>query len=189
MDQLKNQGYIDGIRNGDPIVIRAVYKNYHDAIVHFVETQYGSKEDAHDVFQEGLVAVFQNMQKPDFELTSSFLTYFYSVCRNIWYNKLRKRPNKKVTLDEKMLLIIEEDASPVLEESEQYFLYRKIFLKLGQDCQRVLDLFLQKISMEQIREEMGYGSIGYTKKRKFLCKEKLVKLIQADPSFHELKTS
>ena len=185
--KIKDKDYIDGIKKSDSKVIRSIYENYHKAIVHLVETQHGTKEDAHDVFQEGLVMMFQKVQNPDFQLTSAFLTYFYAVCRNIWSNKLRKKSNKQVTLDHKMLLMVKEDTTPVLEQSERYFLYRKKFLQLGEDCQKLLDLFLQKISMEQIKEQMGYGSVSYTKKRKFLCKEKLVFLIQNDPNFQELR--
>jgi len=183
----QKEDYIKGIRDGNSIVIRKIYENYHQAIVHLVETNNGTKDDGHDVFQEGLVTIFQKVKSPDFQLTSSFLTYFYAICRNIWYNKLRKKSNSEVTLDDKMLLMLEEDSVPVLEQSEQYFLYRKMFLELGQDCQKVLGMFLQKIQMSAIMEKMGYGSISYTKKRKFLCKEKLVQLIQNDPGYQELK--
>ncbi len=186
--QEKNQQYIAGIKEGNAKVIRSIYENYHKAIVKLVETNHGTKEDAHDVFQEALVLMFQKVQQPDFELTSSFLTYFYAVSRNIWFNKLRKKSNTEVTLDDKMLLMLEQDTTSVAESNERYFLYRKMFLRLGQDCQKLLELFLQKVRMEQIMQQMGYGSVGYTKKRKFLCKEKLVKLIQNDPSFQELKT-
>lgn len=183
----KNQTYITGIREGDSKIIRSIYENYHKAIVKLVETNQGTKDDAHDVFQEALVLMFQKVQAPNFKLTSSFLTYFYAISRNIWYNKLRKKSNSEVTLDNKMLLMVEQDTTSIGESNEQYFLYRKMFLQLGQDCQKLLDLFLQKVRMEQIMQKMGFGSVSYTKKRKFLCKEKLVKLIQNDPSFQELK--
>jgi len=184
----KNKYYVDGIRQSKSSVIQQVYKDFHKAIVHLVETHNGTAEDAHDVFQEALVLVFQKVQQPDFQLTSSFLTYFYTICRNIWYNKLKKKSNSEVTLDDTMLLMLRDETTPVLEYDERYFLYRKMFLRLGKDCQKVLNLFLQKVSMEQIMQQMGYGSISYTKKRKFLCKEKLVELIRKDPSFQELKT-
>lgn len=182
-----SEDYINGIRHGDRLIIRKIYEKYHRAIVHLVETNKGTKDDAHDVFQEGLVVLFQKTQNADFQLTSGFFTFFYAICRNIWYNKSRKKSNSEVTLDDKMLLMVEDEPIPILEHSEEYFLYRKMFLKLGEDCQKVLGLFLQKVSMSKIMEQMGYGSISYAKKRKFLCKEKLVKLIQEDPSFQELK--
>lgn len=184
---LSPQEYIEGIKRGDPDIVKGIYEKYHPAIVHMVETKFGTKEDANDVFQEGLVLIYQKTQNPDFKLTSAFLTYFYAVCKNIWSNKLRKKSNKEVTLEPDMLLMIKSDTTEVLEENEKYFLYRKMFLRLGEDCQKVLDLFLQKIKMDEIMKQMGYGSISYTKKRKFLCKEKLAMMIQSDPSFTELK--
>ncbi len=186
-DKLSPQEYVEGIKIGNPQVIRGIYEKYHQAIVHMVETNNGTKDDALDVFQEGLVLFYQKANQPDFQLTSTFLTYFYSICKYIWYNKLRKKSNQEVTLDDKMILMLKEENSDLFEKSERYFLYRKMFLKLGEDCQQVLDLFLQKISMENIMKKMGYGSISYTKKRKFLCKEKLIKLIQNDSKYHELK--
>ncbi len=183
----KDENYLDGIRNKDSEVIRKIYEQFHQAIVHLVETKQGTMEDACDVFQEGLMLVYQKARNPKFRLTSSFLTYFYAVCRNIWSNKRRKKSNQQVTIDEDVLSMQEELPTTTIERNEQYFLYRKKFLQLGKDCQKVLNLFLQKISMEKIMAEMGYSSIGYTKKRKFLCKEKLVKLIKNDPSYRELR--
>lgn len=179
--------YIKGIKESNSQVINAIYKKFHQAIVHLVETHKGTKADAHDVFQEGLLIVFQKSQEVDFQLTSSFLTFFYAICRNVWYNKLKKRSIKEVTLAPELLSIVKEEPDPYYEYSEQYFLYRKMFLQLGKDCQQLLDLFLQKTKMTDIMQSMGYGSISYTKKRKFMCKEKLVKLIKNDPEYQELK--
>ena len=187
VNKLSPKEYLEGIKSGNSKVVKGIYEKYHPAIVHMVETKFGTKEDANDVFQEGLVLLYQKSQNPDFNLTSTFLTYFYAVCKNIWSNKLRKKSNKEVTLDPNMLLMVKEDTIDVLEKNEKYFLYRKMFMKLGKDCQKVLDLFLQKVKMEEIMKQMGYGSISYTKKRKFLCKERLVKMIHGDASFEELK--
>ncbi len=131
--------------------------------------------------------MYQKVQQPDFELKNAFLTYFYAVCRNIWSNKLRKKPKKEVTIDNQVLPMEEGDSLSEIEKNEQYLLYRKKFLQLGTDCQKVLGLFLKKVKMEEIAKRMGYGSINYTKKRKFLCKEKLVKLIMKDRNFTNLQ--
>lgn len=184
----KNQVYIDGIKQGNPKVIQQIYADFHQVITHLVETHNGTEDDAQDVFQEGLLMMYQKVQTPDFKLTSSFLTYFYAVCRNIWSNKLRKKSSTEVTFDNATLSMIEDEPVSVLEQNEQYFLYRKMFLRLGADCQKVLNLFLQKVKMSEIMQQMGYGSISYTKKRKFMCKKKLVQLIQNDSSFQELKS-
>ncbi|MEM9547773.1 MAG: sigma-70 family RNA polymerase sigma factor [Bacteroidota bacterium] len=186
--KLSPKEYIDGIRKGNPEIIKGIYEKYHPAIVHLVETKHGTKDDANDVFKEGLVLIYQKSQKPEFQLSNTFLTYFYAVCKNIWSNKLRKKTNQEITLDQKTLLIVKDDSPRDLDKNEKYFLYRRMFLQLGSDCQKVLEMFLRKSSMSEIMDEMGYGSISYTKKRKFLCKKKLVQLIQSHPSFKELTT-
>jgi len=50
---------IEGIRNSDPTIINTIYKDYHQAIIHLVQKNSGTLEDAHDVFQEGLMVLFQ----------------------------------------------------------------------------------------------------------------------------------
>lgn len=186
IDTTKDQTYLEGIKKGDPKVVRSIYENFFQAIVKLVENNQGTLEDARDVFQEGLTLMYQKVHVSGFQLTSSFFTYFYAICRNTWSNKARKKSGRQVTLDERMLLIQEEDLLSTIERNEQYFLYRKKFLQLGEDCQKVLNLFLQKVGMEEIMTQMGYGSISYAKKRKFLCKEQLVKMIRLDPKYCEL---
>ena len=179
--------YIGGIVTGDHKLLKRIYEQFHKAILQLVETNGGSSEDARDVFQEALLMIYQKAQKPDFKLTSSFFTFFYAVCRNIWFNKRKKRSFGEVTLSDEMTSMVGADSPVDLDQNEQYALYRKIFLRLGKDCQQVLLMFLGKVSMQEIMEKMGYGSLSYTKKRKFKCKEQLVKMIEADPVYEELK--
>lgn len=185
LKSVENQAYLEGIRQGKSEVIQIIYHKYGKAIVHLVETKGGTREDAKDVLQEGMMLMYQKAKDPNFEISTSFLTYFYAVCRNIWLNKLRNRRVKEVTFDHKMLSMVEEvDVSEAeIEQNEQYYLYRKKFLSLGKDCQKILDLFLKKVSMADIMQEMGFSSINYTKKRKFMCKKKLIELINKDPNF------
>ena len=86
--------------------------------------------------------------------------------------------------------IIETEEAGLMEDillNEQYRLYRKHFRKLGKDCQKVLEMYFDKVSMAEIARRMGFASEGYAKKRKFKCKEKLIQLIKAVPSFKDLK--
>lgn len=183
---MDNQQLLQGLRRGDAKTVRHLYDKYHAAIVHLVETNHGTAEDAEDIFQEALAVIFEKSKQPDFTIERAFLTYLYTVARNLWLNRLRKRSGKEVTSDDKMLLMVADETEQAWEHSEEYYLYQQMFLKLGKDCQQVLQLFLAKVSMESIAKKMGYGSVSYAKKRKFLCKEALVKLIQADPRYREL---
>ena len=186
-DKKTPKDILEGLRSGNREVIKNIYKEYYTPIEKMVKSKNGTKEDSYDVFQEGLMLIYQKSRSSDFNLRSSFLTYFYAVCKNIWSNKLRKRTNQEVTLDDKMLLMFKDDAVDMWHNNERHFLYRKMFLKLGNDCQRVLELFLQKVKMAEIMRIMEYGSISYAKKKKFQCKKKLIDLIQEDPSYNELR--
>ena len=178
---------LKGIAMGDEKVIRHIYTQYHKSIVHFVETHHGTLEDAKDIFQEGMVLLFQKSKDPNFELKSSFFTYFYAVCRNIWFNRMRKKSFGEVTLTEEMKLMYTNEEASAIEQNEQDRLYRKHFKRLGKDCQRLLSLFFDKISMVEIAKQMGFSSESYAKKRKFQCKQQLVAMIEEDPLYSELK--
>ncbi|MFA4864355.1 MAG: hypothetical protein WC605_11375, partial [Bacteroidales bacterium] len=69
------------------------------------------------------------------------------------------------------------------EEHEKYRLFQQHFLKLSEDCQKILQLFLGKTSLKEIAEIMGFKTEKYAKTRKFMCKEKLKNSIINDPNF------
>ena len=100
---------------------------------------------------------------------------------------MTKKSFGEVTLSDETKSMLGETPVFDVEKNERHNLFRDKFLELGEDCQKVLSMFFNKIKMEVIMEKMGYASIGYTKKRKFQCKQKLVRLIEADPVYAELK--
>jgi hypothetical protein len=71
-------------------------------------------------------------------------------------------------------------------ENEKIKIYQKHFLSLGDDCQKVLRLFLRKISLREIAEIMGYKTEKYAKTRKYECKEELKNRILNDPNYLNL---
>lgn len=182
-----NDVYLKGILSGNASILREIYETYHKAIIKLVETNQGTRQDAKDVFQEGLMLIYQKAQSADFKLTSSFFTYFYAVCRNIWSNKKKKKSFGEVTLSSEMTSILVDTSVETIAQNEQYALYRTKFILLGKDCQRILSLFFAKVKMVEIVEQMQLSSVAYAKKKKFKCKEQLVKMIQSDAKYQELK--
>lgn len=74
----------------------------------------------------------------------------------------------------------------VAEKNERYRLYQKHFQLLGSDCQKLLQLFFDKVPLKQIAQIMGYKSEKYAKKRKYRCKEYLVTSIKQDLNYKKL---
>lgn len=179
--------YIQGIVQQQGKLIREIYDQFLPRVQHFILKNSGNEEDAQDVFQEAIMIIYTNAQKKDFALTASFYTYLHAICRNIWLRHLKEKRKLSVTFSANWEYFTEAEFENTLMEEEQFSLYWKKFRALGQDCQKLLDLFFQGESMQDIMREMGYGSEGYARKRKFQCKERLLEMITTDPEFSSSK--
>lgn len=181
-----DQEYLDGIKKGDSKILKAFYKSFFPRIRHYVENNNGKEADAEDLFQEATVVLFRKLSAGGFTLTSGLFTFIYAVCQRLWLNRLKKnnRENSEIPTDD----TLKADDIVIVEQTEQYSLYRQKFQELGEDCQQILTLFFEKVKMVDIAQKMDL-SPAYTKKRKHHCKEKLVKLIKADSSYIELTSN
>lgn len=182
----ENQYFIDGIRNNNSKVINEIYEQYSKAIMYYVTSNSGTSEDARDVFQEGMIVLFRKVNTPDFELTSSLLTYFYSICKYVWSNKLRKKKINTVQMENAPELTDTHSIQEDLEREERSAFYMQKFNQLGDGCQKVLTLFYEGTKMKQIAEVMGFASSNYATKRKHKCKEQLMKLVTEDNFYNEI---
>lgn len=176
---------IEGLKKRDNGVIRYIYKEYYPTIKFLITTNSGTENDAEDVFQDALVVLYRKIARENLVLTSSFKTFLYSICRNLWLQKLDRRVFSSEFLEMEDLSELEDNIllEQADEEQEKYRLFQQHFLKLSQDCQKVLRLFLKKTSLREIAEIMGFKTEKYAKTRKFMCKEKLKNSIINDPFF------
>jgi RNA polymerase sigma factor (sigma-70 family) len=179
---------VEGLRLNSDFIIKYVYKEFFPTIRFLVKSNTGFDEDAEDIFQEALFIVLKKLQDEEFELSSSFLTYLYSISRNLWLQRLKRKRQAYQNQDDLERYLSGRDASvdSHYEEHEKYKLFQEYFDKMSPDCQRLMKLFLSKMSLREIAEEMGYKSEDYAKTKKYLCKESLKKLIETDPRLHDL---
>ena len=101
---------------------------------------------------------------------------------NLWNNKKFEvsEPEDLERVD------LDQDLIGRLEQSEKEQLFYKHFDLLGEQCRKIMMWFFDKTALSEIAKRLDTTE-NYIKKRKFVCKEKLVKAIQNDPSFSELK--
>jgi RNA polymerase sigma factor (sigma-70 family) len=183
---LDNKTIVQGIRNQDKEILKSIYSIYFPTIKRFILDAKGSEQDAKDVFQEGIIIIYRKIKEGNINLTSSFKSYIYSVCRFIWMKQLSKERENAEQLD--VYLEYEEIPDVRLDEyekNEQYKLYQKHFLRLEKECQKLLQLFLKNVPLKEIADELGIGSQQYIKRKKYKCKEQLVRYIKSDPNFNE----
>lgn len=177
-----DQDILNGLRNKDRKMIRFVYTGYFRSIQRLIIKNSGNTEDAEDIFQDVMVILYKKIKNKKLKLTCSLKTYMYAICRNLWLQKLQNKDNSNLELRE----VNGEHIKPFelnkdMQYEEKYNLYQKHFLKLSDDCQEVLKLFLKKASLKEIANIMGFSSVDYAKTRKYLCKKNLIERILNDP--------
>lgn len=178
---------LEGIRLHDIKILQYVYTTFYSYIKYFIISNSGSDDDAKDIFQEALVVIYRKLDENKLDISCTFKTYLYSVCRLLWLKHLEKRKTKnEFSIDNENFIELADDTKELSEQNARYSLYQKYFKLLGEDCRKVLEMSLEKISLKQIAEIMGYKSEKYAKKRKYQCKERLINEIKNDPQFKEL---
>jgi len=186
MIYFSDEALLKGLKEKRTDCIRQLYREYFPLTRSIVEKNSGSYQDAEDVFQDGIIVLYEKITGEPLVLNCSLKTFFYSICRNIWMQRL----------DRKWRLLYQDDL--VNEPAEEYDtigldvneerleksrLYQVHFLSLPPDCQKVLRMFLSKVSLREISKTMGFKDASYAKTRKYLCKNMLRKKILKDPTY------
>jgi len=186
-----DEAIIDGLKKRESGIIRYVYKEYYPTIKFLITTNSGTETDAEDVFQDALVVLYRKIARENLVLTSSFKTFLYSICRNLWLQRLDRRVFSNQFQDMEELGNLQESHyfEQPEEDQDKYRLFQQHFLRLSEDCQKILQLFLSKVSLKEIAEIMGFKTEKYAKTRKFMCKEKLKNAIINDPNFNKYLTN
>ena len=184
-----HQRYIDGIREESTIIIKEIYQVFFPDIERFILKNRGNKEDAHDVFQEGMYMLHHEVMTKDFIVKSGLNNWLFIVCRNIWYQSLKKKGKMPISSELDTNTISDDmDVTKMMVMNERKELYLRKFAELSEACQKILTLFFEKTKMVKIAEELGYKNVNVVKKKKSLCQKKLIELIVADSLYKELAT-
>lgn len=175
---------IDGIRNKDNEVLTWVYKTNFNVVKRFVLYNQGNKQDAQDIFQEGLVAIYRGSLKGSLNLEFSFPNYLFSICKKLWLKELRDR---KLILEGNIEIASPgADGEPDDTENDTDLfqqIVHKYLLKMDPVCRELLMNYKDRLSDKEIMENMGFASLGATYKRRSRCRQKLLDLLKEDPFF------
>lgn len=141
---------LEGIQKGENWALHQLYKLNRSSIINFVLTNNGSQEEAQDILQDGVIIVYEKIKVNNLILTSSLGTYLTSVCRNLWYKKLR----------EKGKFISDPFAEPLEEilddePDQQVSKLMKLLQKIDPICREILmHKYWHKYKFEQIAQKL-----------------------------------
>ncbi|MGB3617719.1 MAG: sigma-70 family RNA polymerase sigma factor [Catalinimonas sp.] len=171
----------DGLLRNDPDAFRWIYRRMFPMVRrHLVE--YGSSDDdARDVFQEGVIALWQNARDGRFQLREGvkLSTYLTQICKFQWMDRQRKAARRPEVSTEQ--LPDTQSESHALEQwidRERQEQFQQLFAQLGDQCQDLLQRFYyRKESLRAIASHQGIGEAS-AKNKKFRCMQSLRDLCQ-----------
>ncbi len=186
--QHDNQTYLDGIRQQDDAILEEIYANIQPPIITYLLKKNVSQEEAEDIFQDGLITVYNQILSNQLNLSSTFSAYLLGVCKRL-HLKLYHKNKLKERVTNEASEVYEDDVmlpDEILEEMVIKNRIQKLFLQLDKSCQQVMDLFWQGKEHKEIQKIMGFGSEGYTRKKKHKCQKKLEAIIKNDPILKDI---
>jgi RNA polymerase sigma factor (sigma-70 family) len=166
------------IKANDDEALRALYRNNYHKIESYILNNSGTAEQAKDIFQEAVIAVWRNIQLDKFqpENETAIEGYLYRIARNKWMDHLRSGHHNKVVWMDEDLHDSEVQALPE-DESEYLQAIKKHFKDLGENCKKILTrYYYYNEPMKQIAAAMGWTE-ATARNNKYRCIQRLKELI------------
>ena len=138
----------------------------------------GNGDDAKDIFQEGMVVLYEKSCSPDFSLNCQIKTYLYSVCRRLWLKRLQQMNRFPNVLDLAVETVsVDEDLDVHEKKNQEIVDLEKSINSLGEPCKGILEAYyVEKKNMQEIAQSFGYTNPDNAKNQKYKCLMRLKKI-------------
>jgi len=165
------------------IAFKYLYKQNYRMIERFIALNNGNDEDSGDVFQDSLIILYNRVKQKQFDLSCTIKTYLYSVCRNIWLDKLRSNKiHSRILNDNRPFIDVQEDFTALLLNDEKRNRIMDLLNKLGEECRNILYYFYyDRLNMLEIARRMDLSSDQAAKNKKYKCMKKLREMVLTNP--------
>ena len=173
---------IDGVRRQDNRILSYLYDSYFKMVSDYIRKNGGTEDDAGEVMQESVVILYKQITTGEFSVKADLKGYFFGIARNVWNAQLKHRSRLAYFENEPADISISEDLYKATLER----IVARSFALLAEDCQTVLTLYSDRLSYEEIADRMGLKNAVYARRKKYLCKEALMKIIKTDPEYYDL---
>jgi RNA polymerase sigma factor (sigma-70 family) len=176
--ETNEQILLKGLADNNVKAIETIYRDNFKMVQSFILNNNGSLDDAKDIFQEAMIALYEKAKSESFVLTCQIKTYLYSVCRRLWLKRLQHF-NRYITPPEGL-----EEAVPVEDDVELHekrnadlAIMDRALNSLGEPCKSLLEnYYIEKKGMTEIAAQFGYTNADNAKNQKYKCLMRLKKL-------------
>jgi RNA polymerase sigma factor (sigma-70 family) len=176
---------IECLRSRQSYVVRYLQERYMPMIRLMVFQMGGTLEDAHDIFQDGLIIMLEKIDSKDFVLTCKFKTYLYCVCEHLWKSVLDKRRAAVNYFSRREEAEIEKDFTENTDKKMYEEIFREAFETLDTVSKNILNLYWQEVSPQEIADRLGY-TYGYVRKKKCEAQSELTEKVKRHPGYRKI---
>jgi RNA polymerase sigma factor (sigma-70 family) len=184
---ITEQALLKGLANNDTKAIETIYKDNYRMVQAFILNNNGSYDDARDIFQEAMIALYEKAKSESFVLTCQIKTYVYSVCRRLWLKRLQQLGRYVAKVDSlEETIPVEEDLEYHEKRNADFAIMDHALGSLGEPCKSLLEAYyIQKKDMTEIAQSFGYTNADNAKNQKYKCLMRLKKLFFAQYNIGE----
>ena len=188
MKEYTDQEIIECLRNRQSYVVHYLSDRYMPMIRLMVYRMGGTIEDAHDIFQDGLIIMLEKIDNKDFVLTCKFKTYLYCVCENLWKTVLDKRRAASNYFTRRDEAEGERDFTELIDHKMYEDIFHDVFETLDPISKKILKLYWQEISPQEIADKLGY-TYGYVRKKKCEAQSELTEKVKKHPGYRRIMST
>ncbi|NMC41313.1 MAG: sigma-70 family RNA polymerase sigma factor [Bacteroidales bacterium] len=188
MKEYTDKEIIEGLRNRESEVVKYLFHRYMPVIRHLILKNGGTTDDAHDIFQEGLMVILEKVDEKSFTLTSKFITLLYCICDNLWKMVLVKRKAAGNYLKKAGPFEEIPDTDDRMDNELYESIFREAYESLDESCKKILKLSWQGMSLGEISDQLGL-TYGYVKKKKSEAQAELTSRVKKHPEYIRIRES
>lgn len=186
LKEYSDKEIIECLRNRQSYVVHYLSDRYMPMIRLIVYPNGGTNDDAHDIFQDGLIIMLEKLDNKEFALTCKFKTFLYCVCEHLWKRILDKRQAASNYLIRRNDPEVEQDFSDIMDQQTYEEIFRDVFETLDPISKKILTLYWKEISPQEIADKLGY-TYGYVKKKKCEAQSELTEKVKKHPGYILIK--
>ena len=186
MKEYTDNEIIECLRNRQSYVVHWLSDRYMPMIRLMVYQKGGSTEDARDIFQDGLIIMLEKLDDKKFNLTCKFKTFLYCVCEHLWKTILEKRQSAANYLNRRNEPESEKDFTDMIDYQMYEQIIQDVFKTLDPISKKILTLYWQEKSLQEIADQLGY-TYGYVRKKKCEAQGELTEKVKRHPGYMRIK--
>ena len=177
---------IKAMRRGNPERRRAweyIYKKWRGAWVSQVVQRGGAPDEADDALGSVAIPFERAVTAEGFQLERATLrTYLVTCILREWARQRQKGPPPSEPIEPNDIKGTVESVDKQVMHKELKAAVDALIDILGERCRRVLRMFGQSMSMEEIAEAEGWKDAEKAKKEKYECQTKLKNYLRDNPA-------